>query len=252
MKLHSAYKFLSWATRKYVPTVPRYADAALRYSRRQHSAECCSWSAVKTVLQMSSRELRCVAFVLLCALAQAGFPQRSAGQAPVYEITPVESSIQFDVESSVAIKGTFRKWDASLTFQTRELSTGVLDIRIQADSVDTGSGMKNGKLRGKDFFNVKESPYITFHSTKITQTGPTTFEVERDFTIRGVTKKEKLTVNDEGKGTSNGTILGTMAFDRKEYGMNSGIPSIRIANRVQVAVNLKWKRVRGLPPAFEQ
>jgi hypothetical protein len=32
--------------------------------------------------------------------------------------------------------------------------------------------------------------------------------------------------------------------------MNSGIPWI--ANRVQVNVNLKWKRVAGLPPAFEQ
>lgn len=32
--------------------------------------------------------------------------------------------------------------------------------------------------------------------------------------------------------------------------MNSGIPWI--ANRVQVNVNLKWKRVAVLPPAFEQ
>jgi len=173
-------------------------------------------------------------------------------QAPVYEITPVESSIKFDVESSVAIKGTFQKWDASLTFQTRELSTCVLEIRIQADSVDTGSGVKNGKLKGKDFFNAKEAPYITFRSTKIRQTGPTSFEVDGDFTIRGVTKKETLKVEDSGKGTPEGTILGTMAFDRKEYGMNSGIPFIKIANRVQVNVNLKWKRVAGLPPAFEQ
>jgi len=187
-----------------------------------------------------------------CLFLSAVRPTQAWSQAPVYEITPVESSIKFDVESSVAIKGTFQKWDASLTFQTRELSTGVLDIRIQADSVDTGSGVKNGKLRGKDFFNAKEAPYITFHSTKITQTGPASFEVEGDFTIRGVTKKEKLMVSDEGKGSPAGTIIGTMAFDRKEYGMNSGIPFIRIANRVQVNVNLKWKRVAGLPPAFVQ
>jgi polyisoprenoid-binding protein YceI len=191
-----------------------------------------------------------VAFIFL--LLYAALPPLACSQAPVYEITPVQSSIQFDVESSVAIKGTFNKWDASLTFQTRELSTAVLDIRIQADSVDTGSGLKNGKLRGKDFFNAKEAPYITFHSTKVTQTGPTSFEVEGDFTIRGVTKKEKLQVSDEGKGSPAGTIIGSMAFDRKEYGMNSGIPFIRIANRVQVNVNLKWKRIAGEPPAFSQ
>jgi len=187
-----------------------------------------------------------------CLFLCAAGPTQAWSQAPVYEITPVESSIKFDVESSVAITGTFQKWDASLTFQNRELSTGVLEIRIQADSVDTGSGMKNGKLKGKDFFNAKEAPYITFRSTKIRQTGPTSFAVDGDFTIRGVTKKETLKVDDSGKGTSAGTIIGTMAFDRKEYGMNSGIPFIRIANRVQVNVNLKWKRVAGLPPAFEQ
>lgn len=206
----------------------------------------------RTVFRISSRKLRGVAFALLCLLAQAVFPQRSAGQAPVYEITPVESSIKFDVESSVAIKGTFSRWNATLTFQTRDLSTGVLEIKIEADSVDTGSGMKNGKLRGKDFFNAKEDPYITFTSTKITQTGPLTFELDGDFTIRGVTKKEKLKLTDSGKGSPTGFIFGTMAFDRKEYGMNSGIPFIKIANRVEVNVNLKWTRISGLPPVFDQ
>jgi polyisoprenoid-binding protein YceI len=200
------------------------------------------WTAVSRLARFASW------CMFLCAVR----PTPTWSQAPVYEITPVESSIKFDVESSVAIKGTFQKWDASLTFQTRELSTCVLEIRIQADSVDTGSGMKNGKLKGKDFFNAKEAPYITFRSTKIRQTGPTSFEVDGDFTIRGVTKKETLKVEDSGKGTPEGTIIGTMAFDRKEYGMNSGIPFIRIANRVQVNVDLKWKRVAGLPPAFEQ
>ena len=195
---------------------------------------------------------RAARLTFLFLLLSAALPPLARSQTPVYEITPVESSVKFDVEASVAIKGTFSKWDASLTFQTRELSTAVLDIKIQADSVDTGSGVKNGKLRGKDFFNAKEAPYITFHSTKVIQTGPTTFEVEGDFTIRGVTKKEKLLVQDEGKGSTNGTITGTMAFDRKDYGMNSGIPFIRIANRVQVNVNLKWKRVAGEPPAFTQ
>jgi polyisoprenoid-binding protein YceI len=61
-----------------------------------------------------------------------------------------------------------------------------LDIKIHAASVDTGSGMKDDKLRGKDFFNSKDDPYITFHSDKIVETGPITFEMPGMFTIRGV------------------------------------------------------------------
>jgi polyisoprenoid-binding protein YceI len=152
----------------------------------------------------------------------------------------------------VAIAGTFDKWDASVTFTSPELTTGVLDIKIQADSVNTGSGMKDGKLKDKDFFDVKDDPLITFHSTKVTQTGPTTVDFEGDFTIRGVTKHEKLTFTVTGKGTGTGSITGTMAFDRKDYGMNSGIPFIKIADRVEVSVDLKGKRVSGPPVVFKE
>ncbi|HEY1468961.1 MAG TPA: YceI family protein [Candidatus Acidoferrum sp.] len=124
----------------------------------------------------------------------------------------MESKINFDVEASVAIKGKFDKWKATLTFASPDVSTGALDIEIQADSVDTGSGMKNGKLKGKDFFDVKNNPLITFKSTKIVQTGPDTFEVDGNFTIRGVTNAEKLTLTVTGAGTGSGTIQGTMAF----------------------------------------
>jgi polyisoprenoid-binding protein YceI len=169
----------------------------------------------------------------------------------VFEVTPVESKVTFDVEASVAIEGKFDKWKATLTFASTDVSTGVLDIEIQADSVDTGSGMKNGKLKGKDFFDVKNNPLITFKSTKIVQTGPDTFEVDGNFTIRGVTKAEKLTLTVTGAGTGSGTIQGKMAFDRKQYGMNSGIPFIKIADRVEVSVNLTAKRVSGPPVALK-
>ena len=186
-------------------------------------------------------------FAIVCISASCLFPLFSRAQGPVFEITPVESSVKFGVDASVAIKGDFSKWDATLTFTSPDLSTGVLDVKIQAASVNTGSGMKDSKLKGKDFFNVEHDPLITFKSTKIIQTGPDTFEVDGDFTIRGVTKQEKLVLAITGKGTGSGTIKGTMAFDRKDYGMNSGIPFIKIADRVEVTVDLKAKRVSGPP-----
>jgi polyisoprenoid-binding protein YceI len=179
-------------------------------------------------------------------------PPTSRAQAPVYEVTPIESTIKFGVDSSVPIRGTFDKWNASMKFSSADVRSGVLMIEIQADSVNTGSGLKNNKLKGKDFFDVNESPIITFKSTKVIQTGPNTFDLEGDFTIRGVTKTEKLALTDNGKGSATGTIDGTMAFDRKDYGMNKGIPFIKIANRVEVNVSLKWKRISGPAPVFQQ
>ena len=189
---------------------------------------------------------------VLCLLTSAMLPSVSGAQAPIFEITPASSSIQFDVEASVDIKGTFDKWDATLTFTSPDIDTGILEIKIQAESVDTGSGLKNGKLKGKDFFDVKRNPFIIFKSTKIVQTEKNTFEVDGDFTIRGVTRPEKLSLVVTGAGTGSGTIKGSMAFDRKEYGMHSGIPFIKIANRVEVAVDLQAKRVGGPPVDLKQ
>ena len=92
---------------------------------------------------------------------------------------------------------------------------------------------------------MKDNPYITFHSSKIEQTGPNTFDIPGTFTVRGVSKPETLSLTVSGKGTGTGDIKGTMAFDRKDYGMNSGLPLIKIADRVEVDVHLQAKQVSG-------
>jgi len=190
--------------------------------------------------------------VALWVTASGVWAPGARAQAPVFEITPVGSWIKFHVKSSATIAGKFDKWDASLKFASTDETTGVLEINIDAASVDTGSGMKNNKLKSKDFFNAKDDPYITFHSTKIVQTGADTFEVDGNFTIRGVTKDEKLQLQVSGVGTGSGIISGTMAFDRKQYGMNSGIPFIKIADRVEVGVSLKGERISGPPMVLKK
>jgi hypothetical protein len=56
---------------------------------------------------------------LFCILVLVMFSSVSRAQTgegvPVFKVTPAESSVKFDVEASVAIKGKFDKWDATLT-----------------------------------------------------------------------------------------------------------------------------------------
>jgi polyisoprenoid-binding protein YceI len=79
------------------------------------------------------------------------------------------------------------------------------------------------------------------------KTGPNTYEVQGDFTIRGVTETDTLELTVEKEGTATGEIKVTMASDRRDYGMNSGIPFIKIADRVEVTFALQAKRVNGPP-----
>jgi polyisoprenoid-binding protein YceI len=180
-------------------------------------------------------------------LAAAVFPPLCRAQVPVYVIAPQHSTIKFKVKASVLIEGRFDKWDATLTFASHDVSTGVLNVNIQAASVDTGSGMKNRKLKGKDFFNVEQNPLITFRSKKMIQTGPNTFDVPGTFTIRGVSNPETLKLTVSSAETGSGAIAAAMAFNRKGYEMNGGIPFIKIADLVEVDIHLKVKRVSGSP-----
>jgi YceI-like domain len=97
---------------------------------------------------------------VLCLLASAVLPSVSRAQAPVFVIPPRGSTVKFFVDASVDIAGSFDKWDATLKFMSPDDSTGVLDIKVQAASVDTGSGMQNRKLRGRNFFDAKNKQHL--------------------------------------------------------------------------------------------
>ena len=189
---------------------------------------------------------------LLATLVFSSVTQaQSSGEAPVFKITPTVSKVTFYVKASVKLAGTFDKWDATLVFTSTDASTGVLDIKIQADSVHTGSTSKDNKLKGKHCFDVKNNPYITFHSTKITQTSPDTFDVAGTFTLRGISKPAALTFTvDRDAGGATGAIKGVLSINRRDFGLGGGIRFVTIADRVDITINFKATRV-GPPLVFK-
>ena len=189
---------------------------------------------------------------VMSLIAVAFLTAAGNAQVPVFQIDPSVSTVQFAVKGTVEVHGTFDKWDATMTFTSTDPMTGAVEMKIQTASVNAGSDMKNKKLKGTDFFDVEEYPLATFRSTKVTETGPENFTVIGDFTVRGVTKQETLTVTASGKGMGTGTIHGTMAFDRKDFGMTKGIPLLKIADRVEVIVDLKGKLASGPPLVFKE
>jgi polyisoprenoid-binding protein YceI len=173
-------------------------------------------------------------------------------EAPVFAVLPNGSSVTFKVvKASVPVSGRFDTWKSSLTLTSPDPLTGVFEINVDAASVDTGSGLKNGALKGAEFFDVKNNPVISFRSTKISQTGPETFTMDGDFKLRGVSKPQTVVLKTTGHGTGSGTITGTMTFNRKDYGMNGGIPFVQIGDHVDVTIHLKVKRVSGPPLQFK-
>jgi polyisoprenoid-binding protein YceI len=76
--------------------------------------------------------------------------------------------------------------------------------------------------------------------------------VDGNFTIRGASNPEKLTLivaHEEGRLEE---IEGKMTFNRKNYGMNKGIPFVSIGDHVDVTFNLDVKHVGGPPLSMSQ
>ena len=195
--------------------------------------------------------MRRIFFLFSALLASMTWAQPPPDVA-VFKMIPIKCTIRFGVKGSTPIEGKFDKWDSTLTFTSAHVEDAVLDIKIQAKSVDTGSGMEKETLDSKSFFDVAHAPYITFHSTKVVQTGPNTFDLQGIFSVRGVSKPETLHLTLSEKGTGHGELTGMMAFDRKDYGMKSDIPFLTIAERVEVTVDLKGEQISGPPVVFTQ
>jgi polyisoprenoid-binding protein YceI len=158
---------------------------------------------------------------------------------PVFQVTPVQSSITFNVRSSKPMTGNFEKWTATLTFSSRDATSGMLDVEIQAASVN---GRMEAELKSKDFLNVEQYPTISFKTAKVVQTGKTTFDVAGMFTMRGVSKPATLNLVIADQDAGSGYAQGTLSFDRKDF----GIPSNRRGDdTVEVDVNLKVEQVSG-------
>jgi polyisoprenoid-binding protein YceI len=197
--------------------------------------------------------LGALATLVFSSVAQAQPSNQSQSSAvPAFTVTPVKSRVSFYVKSSVKLEGTFEKWDATLVFTSTDASTGVLDIKVQADSVNSGSKSEDDMLKGEHCFDVAKNPYITFHSTKITQTGPSTFDVGGIFTVRGISKPAGLTFTvDRDAGGATGEIKGVLTIDRKDFGLGGGIRFVTIADRVDVTIAFKATRV-GPPLVMKQ
>jgi polyisoprenoid-binding protein YceI len=173
-----------------------------------------------------------VASALLCPLSQA--------QTPVFQVTPIQSSIQFNTKSSKPLTGNFEKWNATLTFASRDPTSAVLQVEIQTASVHSTNGRNDDELKRGDLLNSAQDPVISFKSNKVVQTGKTTYGLVGTFTMRGISKPATLSLVIADQGGGSGYIQGVVPFGLKDYGMSG-----KTDERGEVDLNLKAEQVSG-------
>ncbi|WP_028666271.1 YceI family protein [Runella zeae] len=125
--------------------------------------------------------------------------------------------------TSKAFDGTFKGLESDLQFDENNLGASKLTASINANSINTGNGMRNGHAKkGLDAANFKT---VKFVSTSIAKTAAG-YEATGNLTIKDVTKAIKIpfTFNQNADG---GVFAGTFSVKPTDYNVTrKGTPEV--------------------------
>ena len=122
------------------------------------------------------------------------------------------------------VRGAFNEFEGSAVVAAEDFAKSTVTVTIQAASIDTRNEQRDGHLRSNDFLGMEEYPEITFVSTGLTETGPTSLELTGDLTIKGVTRAVTVPFEFEGLATDpfgnlRAGFEGAVNINRKDYGI---------------------------------
>lgn len=148
-------------------------------------------------------------------------------EVSTWQLDATHSSIGFSVKHLMiaTVKGSFGKYDVSFTGTENDLSKATVTAKIDAASIETGNGQRDGHLRSADFFDTEKFPEITFVGKKIVGDAFGDFKLVGDLTMHGVTKEVTLDASFEGRAKDpwGNSRLGYTAkgkISRSDFGLN--------------------------------
>ncbi|WP_436663622.1 YceI family protein [Alicyclobacillus acidoterrestris] len=165
-----------------------------------------------------------------------------------WAVDPAHSEIGFSAKHMMftTVRGSFKKFDATVAADPDDLSTADIEFTIDAASVDTRNEDRDNHLKGADFFDVENHPTITFKATDIKKTADQEYDMTGDVTIRGVTKPVTFHVvyNGTGKNPWGAEVAGfeaTATISRKDFGLtyNAALETGGVLISDQVKLNVE-------------
>ena len=97
------------------------------------------------------------------------------------------------------VRGRFDAFDGTVVIAERPEDSSV-QVEIDAASLETNTDMRDNHLRSADFLDVDRYPMLTFRSTAVRVTGPNTFQLAGDLTIKDITREVVLEAEFQGWG----------------------------------------------------
>ena len=168
-------------------------------------------------------------------------PQTPENAVRDFAIDVSGSQIDFFVGSSSGdVTGALQPGNGSLHLAAPEDAEGTtLKFEVPATTLSTEGGAKETLVKGRNFFDVKDFPTVSFTSTNVIPSSDRNkFEIQGNLLIRGVTKPVILHVSLDPANNGTGRIYADLSFDRRDFGMNRNVPSARVSGSFRMRLDL--------------
>lgn len=179
----------------------------------------------------------------------AASSQQAGGTgAQVWVIDPAHTVVEFSVKHMMfaTVRGHFGQVEGSIRLDEEEPGRSMVEVEIDAASIDTRQQDRDKHLRSADFFDVEKYPKLTFKSTRVEKVSDKEYRVTGDLTMHGVTKEVVLDVKETGRGKDpwGGDRIGFTAegmLDRTQYGLkwNQALEAggVLVSNSVKIQID---------------
>jgi len=172
-----------------------------------------------------------------------------------YQIDTAHSHAQFKVRHMMIanVRGEFSKVTGSVIYDAEDPCASKISANIDVSTISTREPQRDEHLKSVDFFDVARYPSIAFTSNEIVASGPDSFEVTGNLSIRGVTRPAILTVEGltpEAKDPWGNMRRGASAkthISRKSFGLEWNVAleagGFLVGDDVEITIDVELIRV---------
>jgi polyisoprenoid-binding protein YceI len=159
-------------------------------------------------------------FALAALLALS--PALALAAPPTWVVDKAASRLTFGSSvSGQAFTGTFRRWDAAIHFDPKDLAHSDVAATVDIASAATGSADRDTEIPDQDWFWTSHFPRATFVAHGFQPAGPGRYVAAGVLTIRGVAKPLTLPFTLVITGAS-AKMSAQVALNRLAFGVGQG------------------------------
>lgn len=178
--------------------------------------------------------MRNIFFLALSLISLAFVSQTATTQNQEWVVS--SSTVKFKIKNAgLTTDGTFNGLAAKIIFDPSKGFGNSIDATIDAKSINTGNGTRDGHLKKTDYFDVVSFPAINMKATLFGKETDGSFRGYFKLTMKGKTKDVLVPftfTEKDGKAI----LKGTFTINRLDFGV--GESSMILSNNAKITIEV--------------